>query len=193
MFIQQALSIAPRLLIILPINYPNELPLVFETEGKIKNDHVMFDGGLCLATEFDLRVGLCDSKSIKDYIDKFLIPFFISDYSWRTKREYVFGDRSHGVAGFYQSIADYFKLKEINKDCIQNILRWSIRERSFKTIFSDDSERLKVKNKYSLRIGVFRKVGILNIKKIYKALISMKEFEKNIMNILNFKRIRIYS
>ena len=178
---------APRLIILIPNNYPEELPEVYETEGKIKNDHVMSNGGLCLATEFDLRTELCKSKSIEDYIDKFLIPFFISDYSWKTTGKYIFGDRSHGIEGIYQSISDYFKLKKNDRDFIKNLLRWSIKDKPFRLIFVDDNFRLKIRNIYSHKIGLFRKIGILNIKKIYKSLINLNELEKKYYEYLKIK------
>lgn len=60
---------------------------------------------------------LKDSKSISDYIDKFLVPYFISYEYWKERGVDVFGDRSHGIEGIFESIKEFLEFpKAINEE-----------------------------------------------------------------------------
>lgn len=74
------IEIAPRLKILFPISYPLDFSIVFDVLNSYPSEHRLSNGGLCVATPFDLLVELNTSVSIKDYIEKFLIPYFISVY-----------------------------------------------------------------------------------------------------------------
>lgn len=172
----ELINIAPRIIMILPNNYPNLLPQVFETEGKYKNEHKFDNGALCVATPFDLLIELTNSKNISDYIHKFLIPYFISIVIYKRKGYYIYGDREHGVKGFSKSIADYFKIKDYNSEFILQIFQWCSKRKKFKRIpFTNHYE---IERKYNLQISILRNVGIPNLRRICKLLESSKEFEK---------------
>ncbi len=168
---------APKLRIILQKNYPDTLPIVYELDGKIESEHKLNDGALCVATEFDLRIQLCKSNSLEDYILKFLIPYFISYKSWKDSGNFIFGERKHGVEGIYQSISDFFSLKQTNRELISKFLSWSVKEKPFRHQFNL-SIRKKMQLMYSHKIGKLRQAGILNLKKIYRGLKNQDEFEK---------------
>ena len=74
-FIMEA---APRLKLVMDNNYPHILPKVFDIDDIIVYDHKFQDKSLCLATPIDIRLRLLSSKNISDYIEGFLIPYFIS-------------------------------------------------------------------------------------------------------------------
>ena len=61
-------------------DYPNILPVCYDLSNKINYDHVFQDGSLCVSTLLDLAITLKDSVSIQDYIDKFIIPYFLFSY-----------------------------------------------------------------------------------------------------------------
>lgn len=175
-FKDELINIAPRVIMILPNNYPNLLPQVFETEGKYNNEHQLDNGELCVATPFDLLLELNDSKNISNYIQKFLIPYFISIVIYKRKGIYIYGDREHGVEGFNKSIADYFKIRDYNSVFILQILQWCSKRKKFKRISFDN--HYLVEKKYNLKISKLRCVGIPNLRRICKLLENSKEFEK---------------
>lgn len=137
-----------------------------------------------MATEFDLRIALYNSTSIQDYFEKFLIPFFISDHIWRETGKHVFGDRDHGVTGIYQSISEYFKLRIIDRNFVNKLLEWAVKEKRFRDLFPDHKFRLKIQHNYSYKIGLIRRVGILNLKKVYYSLKNLDELEKKYFQYL---------
>lgn len=172
------IEIAPKLKLIVPKNYPQRLPMVYELDGKIKAEHLLSDHGLCVATEFDLILELSTSKSIEDYFDKFLIPYFISYQSWIEKGKYIFGDRTHGLPGIYESLGEYFNINPKNREYIQKLLQWAAKMIPFFKIFSC-KDRISLRRKFNNRIAILRGVGIHNLRRVYKNLISLKEYEKH--------------
>jgi hypothetical protein len=170
------LDIAPKLIILIPYDYPNKIPLVFETENKIDSEHKLSNGALCVATEFDLLIQLYNSKNISDYFQKFLIPYFISYYGWLKYNTIVYGERTHGVEGIYQSISEYFCIDN-NRSLVNNFLLWTSRKRKFQLIFPKHKWYVLLR-KYSEKVGRLRKVNIIKLRKFYKQLLLMDEKEK---------------
>jgi hypothetical protein len=181
------IDIAPKLKIRFPKNYPNSLPLVYEQNNKYMNEHVLIDNALCVATEFDQIIQLSKSDSIKDFVEKFLIPYFISYQSKITTNEYIFGDREHGLSGIYQSIADFFKLSHYDENMIKTLMLWSIKKKPFYKVIPDHNLRRIFTIRFSLKIGLLRKSGIVNLKRFYKNFETQKEFMKMYYQYMNSK------
>lgn len=165
---------APKLAIIVPKSYPQNLPKVFELENKIVNEHKLDDGSLCVATFFDLFLELSHSKTIEDYINKFLIPYFISYEQWCITGEYIYGDRSHGSKGIYESISEYFSNGELDKNEIKDLLKWAAKKQKFSQIYRYKN-KFKIKKKYNNKIANLRTGGILNLRKVYKQIDSIEK------------------
>lgn len=165
---------APKLMMIVPRNYPINLPKVYELENKIENVHKLDDGSLCVATIFDLYLELSRSFNIEDYINKFLIPYFISYEQWCNTGEYIYGDRSHGSVGIYESIAEYFNINPLEKGVIKNLLKWASKKQKFTYIFKTNKQ-CNLKIKYNYKIAELRKSGIINLRKIYKNLDNIEK------------------
>jgi len=107
-----------KLKIIIPVNYPKELPIVRETGNKIpfKPDyHVNPDGSLCLGSEFRLLRILSKEPSLSSFSKQCLEPYL---YSISYKLKYgalPFGELDHGKAGQLKDIADLLGLKSVKE------------------------------------------------------------------------------
>ena len=89
---------APLLKIVMNKNYPNILPVCYDLSNKINYDHVFQDGSLCVSTLLDLAITLKGSISIQDYIDKFIIPYFLSYRYWqKTGKDFLLRKFPRGV------------------------------------------------------------------------------------------------
>ncbi len=172
------IDIAPKLEICLPTNYPNMLPQVRELSGKYVNEHLLDNGNLCVATEFDQITQLCNSKTIGDYFDKFLIPFFISLQFNKERGYYIFGDRKHGVDGIYQSLADYFNLYDFKNNDVLKLLQWLAKIERFRKIYPNHLHRYKVSRRFSSKIGNLRKKNIIALKVFARNLSKLDEIQK---------------
>ncbi|MBN2789643.1 MAG: hypothetical protein JXR69_05600 [Candidatus Delongbacteria bacterium] len=168
---------APKLKIIFAKTYPTVPPIVYETENKVRNEHKLSNKALCVATHFDLLLQLSNSTSIADYINKFLIPYFISHESYIKTGNYIYGDRAHGAKGIYQSIGDFFNVKDDDREFLQRLIAWAIKKNKFRITFPEN-DRYKYIRKYAVKIGRLRKVGILNLKNFYKNIEKIDEYEK---------------
>lgn len=196
---------APKLGIEFFKNYPNQIPKIYDLENSFKKYSHVFLGEfqksevpefkskdrLCLATGFDMDLQLSNSKSIEDFIEKFLLPYFISFESYRQTGRFVFGDRAHYAVGYYQSLADYFKVKGNNDYLLKNLLIWASKSKRFKKIFPI-IDRHKVQNRFSQKIGRLRKmVTIPKLKSHLKKLIDLEEKEKNLQELLKRQNSRL--
>lgn len=92
------------IMIIVPEEYPYQLPKIFETGYRIPEDyHKLVDGSLCLSTMLGIRIKLAADSSLKAYVEKLVIPYL---YSFRYKQIYgemPYGELSHnrGITEFY--------------------------------------------------------------------------------------------
>lgn len=122
---------APHLRIVMSRQYPRVLPQCYDVDKKIKYDHVFDNGALCVSTILDLANGLKDSVSIQDYIDKFIIPYFLSYRYWEKTGKDLNGDRAHGTQGIYDSLREYLDT-DINNAELKCVLCWAAKIKKFK-------------------------------------------------------------
>ena len=115
---------APLLRIIMNKDYPNILPVCYDLSNKINYDHVFQDGSLCVSTLLDLAITLKDSVSIQDYIDKFIIPYFLSYRYWQKTGKDLNGDRSHGTKGIFESLREYLSCNFSDEE-LKILLCWA--------------------------------------------------------------------
>lgn len=171
------IATAPLIEVHISSEYPVLLPKVFDVEDRFEWEHKYPDNSLCVATEFDLSIGLAGSASISDYFDKFLFPYFISYESWKRTGNPVFGERSHGAAGVYESLAAYFKVDVQHTTELKRLLSWAAKMSRFIKLFKRQ-ERSIMQQRFALRIGQLRKSGIVGLKRVYKSLEMADEYEK---------------
>jgi hypothetical protein len=180
---------APFLELFIPNAYPLELPKVNDIDNAITYDHKFANGDLCVSTVLDLKLKLKNSKCISDYIDWFLIPYFISYEYWKIHHEDVFGDRGHGINGVFESIQDFFDIPKNDPILFKLIVCWASGSKKFKKCIPKLDQPLFHK-KYSAKITVIRSLGILRLKAICK-LINICEntpLDKLVEN-MKFKRL----
>ena len=151
----------------LPNNYPLRLPQVNDIDNVIIYDHKFSNGDLCVSTVFDMQLKLLTSKCIADYIDGFLIPFFISYKFWEKTGKDIFGDRKHGLAGVFESIQDYLCIPKDDYFLLKTLICWASRIKRFKKCVPRSDQLLFIR-KYSTKISILRRLGILRLKAIYK-------------------------
>lgn len=92
-----------KILIIFPHNYPTEAPIAFETSEKIPQEfHHLSHNKLCLGTPIEINSIFSLNKTIRNYLEKLLIPYLLQ-FSYKTKYGIMpFGERSHGIKGIYE-------------------------------------------------------------------------------------------
>lgn len=160
---------APRLKLMMDNNYPHILPKVFDINDTIFYDHKFQDKSLCLATPIDIRLRLLSSKNISDYIEGFLIPYFISYKYWEQSGQKIdiYGDRSHGKKGIIESLADFFNLEGNDEIRIRLLFSWAAKINKFKKLVPKENQDNFIK-KYSNQISKLRKLGIFELRKYFK-------------------------
>lgn len=94
-----------------PRIYPCELPVVFETGGRIPRlpeFHVNSNGSLCLGSPIRLLLIVSRHRTILDFVDRALVPYlFAVSTSLVLGRSFPFGELPHGAPG---ALADYQEL-----------------------------------------------------------------------------------
>lgn len=165
-FIMEA---APRLKLVMDNNYPHILPKIFDINDTILYDHKFQDKSLCLATPIDIRLRLLSSKNISDYIEGFLIPYFISYKYWEQSGQKIdiYGDRSHGKKGIIESLADFFNLEDNDEIRIRLLFSWAAKINKFKKLVPKENQDNFIK-KHSNQISKLRKLGIFELRKYFK-------------------------
>ena len=94
----------------LPNDYPNTVPLVYETGGKIKRDaehHIFTGGNCCLFVEEETYKYYPKGTSIVGFIKKVVTGHFLNQKYFERKGKWIDGDRSHGIKGkleFYREV-----------------------------------------------------------------------------------------
>lgn len=88
--------------------YPDDLPSVKETGGRIPRDrdyHVNPSGSICLGSPFLLHDITVSTPELTAYAKKAIVPFLYAISRWeKTGERFVFGELAHGAAGL---MADY--------------------------------------------------------------------------------------
>lgn len=157
---------APKLKLIMHKDYPHILPTVIDVDNVIDYDHKFEDKSLCVATPIDISLGLLNSLNISDYINGFLIPYFISYEYWKQsgKKIDIYGDRSHGYKGIIESLADFFNVDCRDEKKILLLFAWAARINKFKKLFPKEQHHNLIK-KHCRKIEMLRKLGIGELKR----------------------------
>lgn len=94
--------------IVFPLNYPQDLPILFEVGGKIKRDkewHINVSGSCCLGPPVKLLIDLAGRITLVDWLDKHAVPFLANHFLKDKTDHYAGEEYSHGHKGileFYQ-------------------------------------------------------------------------------------------
>lgn len=102
-------------------DYPNSLPLVFETEKRIPNNiewHVFPDGHCCIVTPPEESLICKRGFTLEEFIIKHVLPYFHNQL-FRELNGFFLNERSHGDEG----IQEYFKTL-FNSSDLDKISEW---------------------------------------------------------------------
>lgn len=99
---------------LIPESYPDRLPQVRETGGKINSDyeHVFPDGTLCLGVPIEMQRIFCQQPSLLGFVNKLVIPYFYGYCHWKVHGEHPFGEQKHGGEGIIQYYIDRLNLSD---------------------------------------------------------------------------------
>jgi hypothetical protein len=93
-------------------SYPQTLPRVFETGGRIDrkaDEHVFAESGrLCLGSELRLRQKIGLRLDLLRFADECIVPFLYAATRRKAEGRFVLGELSHGHAGLYEDYQDLF-------------------------------------------------------------------------------------
>lgn len=105
-----------KLEIIVSDKFPQVLPKVKETGGKIPRDgnfHVNSDGTLCLGSPLRLLRKVHSAPSLTGFADKCLVPYLYAvSYKLMHGGDFVFGELAHGDEGIVDDYSVMLGLKE---------------------------------------------------------------------------------
>ncbi len=99
--------------LIIPSKYPKELPCVFETGGRIRDDyeHIHKNGKLCLAVPVEERLIFDREPCLRGFVTNLVIPYCYGYCFWERNGFHPFGEREHGGSGIASFYIDRFNLK----------------------------------------------------------------------------------
>ena len=101
--------------IIVTDNFPNEVPAVYETAGRIprKADyHINDDGTLCLGSRLRVLWILSKFPTLMGFAEKCLTPYLYAiSYKFKYGGSLPFGELAHGTPGELSDYADLFGLE----------------------------------------------------------------------------------
>ncbi|MFT5730210.1 MAG: hypothetical protein ACI8PB_004388 [Desulforhopalus sp.] len=103
--------------IIVPKDFPDELPSVKELAEKIThetaNGHLFLDNSLCLGSPLRLKKLLHQNPNLSSFASKCLVPFFYAvSHKMKKGGDLVFGELEHGNKGIVDDYIDLFGLKD---------------------------------------------------------------------------------
>lgn len=103
--------------ILIPSNYPLDLPVLFETSNKIKRheDWHNRNGICCLSTNAKMYSVLKNNTTIFNWLEQFAHPF-LANHVYRTKTgQYANNEYDHGTKGIVQGYCEIFKVTETSE------------------------------------------------------------------------------
>lgn len=91
--------------------YPQGLPRVFETGGRIPrniDEHVFDSGRLCLGSELRQRLKIGPKLDLVHFADECIVPYLYSHSRRRSEGKFVLGELAHGTGGLFDDYQDIF-------------------------------------------------------------------------------------
>lgn len=100
--------------IVIPWDFPDTLPKVWESEGEICNDynHLNPDGTFCLAVPIAKRQVFFEQPTLLGYVERLVIPYLYGYCFWKKHGYHPFGEAAHGNAGILDHYVDLLKLDD---------------------------------------------------------------------------------
>lgn len=96
--------------------FPNEIPEVRETAGKIPKTgdyHVNPDETLCLGSHLRLKRALAETPDLVSFTEKCLVPYLFNvSIKLRDGGDFVTGELAHGTVGILHDYMEMFRLSD---------------------------------------------------------------------------------
>lgn len=108
--------------IILPNNYPLNMPILIETSNKIIRDadwHINKQGVCCVGTLAKQYRELSDGITLISWLDRFVIPYFANHIRRLELGSYANGEFAHGVAGILEYYKELFQTQDVNSTLVR--------------------------------------------------------------------------
>lgn len=104
-----------QLSIRIPEAFPNDLPITYETAGRIPCDrrhHINHDQSLCLGAPIRILLELSKKPTLLGYAEKCLVPYlYAMSLNLNHGVPFAFGELAHGTEGELQDYIEMFGLK----------------------------------------------------------------------------------
>lgn len=101
---------------IVPSNYPENLPVVWETGDRISQDfHSYSNKSLCLGFPNAVREVFLNKPSLLGFVENCLIPYLFAFSYFDKYKKMPFGELSHGGKGVLEYYQEYFQVDEPEK------------------------------------------------------------------------------
>jgi hypothetical protein len=98
-----------RIELSIPDDFPEVIPSVRETSGRIPGTfHRLDNGTLCLGSPTRLRLTLTEAPSIVAFVERCVIPYLYGHSYFEKHGVMPFGELEHGEAGLRQDLASLF-------------------------------------------------------------------------------------
>jgi hypothetical protein len=92
-----------------PDSFPEQLPTVKETQGRIAADfHKLEDGSLCLGSPTRLLLIARESVTLPRFVDRCVVPYLYGHSYYEKYRTMPFGELEHGATGIRSDFASLF-------------------------------------------------------------------------------------
>lgn len=101
--------------ILIENSYPLQLPIAFETGGRIKRFHKFESGKLCLGAPINQRIEFNKSRTLLHFVDSLLIPYLYSFSYYRRYEKVPYGEYAHGSLGIVESYRDLTSIRETSR------------------------------------------------------------------------------
>lgn len=103
-----------RLRIVVPSDYPNAIPAVFEISNLIPSnyEHKYENGALCLGVDGEIAASIANDDSLIRFLDCFVRDALYSAKYFYRFEKYPFGEREHGELGILAYYAEFFSVDE---------------------------------------------------------------------------------
>jgi hypothetical protein len=95
--------------LVVPRAFPNAIPLVRETGGRIPPGfHTLTDGSLCLGSPTRLRLHLVNDPTLLGFVERCIIPYLYGRTYFERNKTMPLGELDHGTPGIRQDLALLF-------------------------------------------------------------------------------------
>lgn len=100
--------------LIIPADYPDGLPRVYEVSGKIdpEYEHVFEDKKLCLAVPIEERRLFAQEPTLLGFVNKLVVPYLYGYCYWEKHKDHPFDESAHGAEGIVQYYFDKLNLDD---------------------------------------------------------------------------------